>query len=373
MRKLGLALSVAVLAAGTVAHAQTAGGISNIVSSAGTDFTLPGLDTSHVGAGAGSTQGGPPGTSYNSFVDVGATAITFESANAGSKANANSFSSVSFDVTNNTLKPATFSSTITAAGLGFYLADTSGGCLYTGCAQAVGHTFGELGNGGASVGFNFSITSTAFDNPLYSLSGSLEINRDGGLTLFDNLGSAGICSFDVCPIGGPRGLLSNFGDARGNDFLGDIDAASGITYVWDATDIAFGIGSAVNQTLTYTTSVFSNSSQSCIPGTSICLIAYSGFGDPVGRGGDVEALTAGSFRNFDTSAQIDGPDILGNGLIGGINFAPSVFDIPTFNNGEVTFGTQSTGVPEPTTWTTLILGFGLLGATLRRRRTVAAI
>jgi hypothetical protein len=365
MRKLGLALSVAVLAAGTVAHAQTAGGISNIVNSAGTDFTLPGLDTSHVGAGAGSTQGGPPGTSYNSFVTVGATQITFESANAGSKANANSFSSVSFDVTNNTLKPATFSSTITAAGLGFYLADTSGGCLYTGCAQAVGHTFSELGNGGASVGFNFSITQSVpgFDSStLYSLNGSMQINRDGGLIFFDDLGTFG----DPTGGSGARSLL-NFGDATGNDYLGDINAASGVTYVWDATDISFDIGSAVNQTLTYTTSVFSNSSQSCIANTSICLVAYSGFGDPVGRGGDVtNFLQQGLSASF-----ADGPSYGPNGLIGGINFAPTVFDIPTFNNGEVTFA--PTGVPEPATWMTLILGFGLLGGTLRRRRTVAAI
>jgi hypothetical protein len=359
-----LALSVAVLAAGTVAHAQTAGGISNIVSSAGTDFTLPGLDTSHVGAGAGSTQGGPPGTSYNSFVNVGATQITFESANAGSTANASSFSSVSFDVTNNTLKPATFSSTITAAGLGFYLADTSGGCLYTGCAQAVGHTFSELGNGGASVGFNFSITQSVpgFDSStLYSLNGSMQINRDGGLIFFDNLGSFG----DPTGGSGARSLL-NFGDATGNDYLGDIDAASGVSYVWDATDISFDIGSAVNQTLTYTTSVFSNSSQSCISGTSICLVAYSGFGDPVGRGGDVTAFA--SLANFGAQVESFGPNGP-NGLIGGIHFAPTVFDIPTFNNGEVTFAPN--GVPEPSTWMSLIAGFGLLGAALRRRRVLA--
>jgi hypothetical protein len=369
MRKLGLALSVAVLAAGTVAHAQTAGGISNIGFSAGTTANVSGFDPLHFGPGAGVANGNisPSGVSYNSFVNVGDTAITFESANAGAKNSTTSFSTVSFDVTNNTLKPATFSSTITAAGLGFYLADTSGGCLYTGCAQAVGHTFDELGNGGAQVGFNFSITQTTDSGStvLYSLAGSLEINRDGGLTLFDDLGGNGICSFDVCPISGPRGLLSNFGDATGNDFTGNIAAASGIGYVWDATDISFGIGSAVNQTLTYTTSVFNNSSQDCIANTSICLVAYSGFGDPVGRGGDVTAFA--SLANFGAQVESLGP----NGLIGGITFGPTTFDIPTFNDGVVTFG--SNGVPEPTTWTTLILGFGLLGATLRRRRTVAAI
>lgn len=367
MRTFGLALAIGVLAAGTVAHAQTAGGISNIVGNAGTTYTLPGFDSSSVGAGAGSTQGGPPGTSYNSFVTVTPQQITFESANAGAKANTNSFSTVSFDVTNNTGNAATFNSTITAAGLGFYLADTSGGCLYTACAQAVGHTFNELGSGGAQVGFNFSITqiTDGDSSVLYSLSGSLEINRDSSLVLFDNLGD--FPDGPGAPGSGARSLL-RFGDATGNDFLGNIGATSGIGYAWDATDISFDIGSTVNQTLVYSTSVFNNSSQSCIANTMICLVAYSGFGDPVGRGGDVESLTAGNLlRGFDSFAHVGGSQF--SSLIGGINFAPSVFDVPTFQNGVVTF--QSNGVPEPAAWMSMIAGFGLLGAALRRRRVLA--
>ena len=110
---------------------------------------------------------------------VGPTAITFESANAGSFANTTSFSQVSFDVHNTTGQAATFSSTITAAGLGFYRADTSGGCVYS-CAQATGHTFSELG-GSADVGFNFSVTGTTDSGTttLYSLTGSLGFNSDG--------------------------------------------------------------------------------------------------------------------------------------------------------------------------------------------------
>jgi hypothetical protein len=364
-----LALSVAVLAAGTVAHAQTGGGsITNIQHDAGTTYSVGDGATFPVGQGSGTafanTATTPPGTSYNSFVTVAPSTITFESANAGSNANTNSFSQVSFDVTNNTGHAVNFNSTITAAGLGFYLADISGGCLYS-CPQATGHTFNELGDGGANVGFNFSVTQSrpGFDNSLlYGLSGSLEIGRDGAtapLFLFDNLGNADV---------GPRSVLSNFGDATGNDFTGNIAAASGIGYVWDATDISFGIGADVNQTLTYSTSVFSNSGSSCIANTTICLVAYSGFGDPVGRGGDVTAFA--SLANFASFA--DGPSFNGpNGLITGITFGPTTLDTPTFGPNGVTFG--GPGVPEPATWMTLILGFGLLGGTLRRRRTVAAI
>lgn len=359
MRKLGLALSVAVLATGTVAHAQTGGGINNILSNAGTTYTVPGAPTQTVGPGPGAT-GGPPGTSFNSFVDVGATAITFESANAGSKANASSFSTVSFDVLNNTGKAINFNSTITGAGLGFYLADTSGGCAYS-CPQATGHTFDELLSGGANTGFNFSVTQTTDGGStvLYSLSGSLGMNRDGSLILFDNLGNAD---------SGPRSVLSNFGDATGNDFLpaSGIGTASGIGYVWDATDISFDIGNLSVQTLTYSTSVFSNSNASCISGTSICLVAYAGFGDPVGRGGGVENVA--SLSNFASFA--DGPSFNGpNGLISGIHFSPTTFNLPTFGADGVTF--QESGVPEPMTWMSLIAGFGLLGAALRRRRVIA--
>jgi hypothetical protein len=359
MRKLGLALSIAVLAAGTAAQAQTSGSITNIGSSAGTTFSVGDGGQFTVPQGSGvafaNTAVTTPGTSYNSFVTVAPSSITFESANAGSDANTTSFSQVAFDVTNNTGKAAIFNSTITAAGLGFYLADISGGCLYS-CPQATGHTFSELGGGSISVGFNFSVTGTTDTGTttLYGLTGSLGFNSDG---FFDDLGTFG----DPTGGTGARGLLSNFGDATGNDFTGDISSASGIGYVWDATDIHFDIGSALDQTLTYRTSVFSNSNRSCIGTTSICLVAYSGFGDPVGRGGDVTAFA--SLANFASIA--DGPSLNGpNGLITGINFSPTTINAPT-----VTFQ----GVPEPATWMTLILGFGLLGGTLRRRRTVAAI
>jgi hypothetical protein len=374
MGKLGLALAFGVLAAGTVAHAQTGGGsISNIQHSASTTVILPGFDTFNFGPGAGvaatTETGGPPGTSYNSFVTVGDSAITFESSNAGQRANTSSTSSVSFDVTNNTHQAVNFNSTITAAGLGFYLADTSangGNCLYTGCPQATGHTFGELLGGQTTVGFNFSVTSTVpgGSDPalLYSLNGSMQLNSDG---LFRDLGtSAGPTS----PATGAASLL-NFGTTLGDDFNSQLGAraASAIGYAWDATDISFGIGAFANQTLTYSTTVFSNSNSSCIANTAICLVAYSGFGDPVGRGGDIT-----DFLSLNNVSGLRGTitSFAGlGGLINGINFGPSTFNLPTFSDGGVNF--QETGVPEPATWTMMIAGFGLLGAALRRRRVLA--
>jgi hypothetical protein len=381
MRKLGLVLSVAVLAGGTAAHAQTSGGISNIGFSAGSTVNSNGVTLSYnqPDTTAGTSPGGPPGASFNSFVDIGRTAITFESSNITSSApfvNTNSFSNVSFTVTNNIVdpaKPATFTSTITAAGLGFYLADTSN-CLYSGCAQAVGSTFGQLGSTGATVGFNFSITSQALNDDgtlqdtgpvtLKTLSGSLGINRDGSqasLFLDRELGTAG--NAEARPSGA-RSLM-NFGETRGDDFdgtSGDIGLASAIGYAWDATDISFDLLSTQFQRLTYRTSVFSTTDNTCIGTTSICLVAYSGFGDPVGRDGSVTDFS-GLFGPISSFTQ---PLF---GTIGGVNFSPTTFAIPTFDGISGSFETAP--VPEPATWTMMIAGFGLLGAALRRRRVLA--
>ena len=370
MRRLGLALAFGVLAAGTVAHAQGAGGISNITKSASSSAGIPNGALSNYGYGAGTT-GGPPGASFNSFVDVGSQAITFESANTTSAPNqyTQSSSQVSFKVTNNTSNPATFNSTITAAGLGFYLADTNpvtGPCLYTGCPQVPlgGANFASLpgGNNLAQVGFNFLVQSTALNSDgaagatttLYSLNGSLGLGHDGApIFLSDGLGSI--------DGGGPRGRLNNFRTTLGDDYTGNASAATAVGFAWDATDISFGIGAGQFQILTYTTSVYSQATTDCFG--SACLIAYSGFGDPVGAAGAVDAAVGsfqGRFGLFDP---------LGPARIRGLKFGPTTLAIPTFDGHVGSFQTAS--VPEPATWTMLIAGFGLLGAALRRRRVLA--
>jgi hypothetical protein len=392
MRKLGLALAVGVLAAGTAAHAQTSGGsIANITSSAGTTVTASFIDPYTVLQSGGVTSGTSAnragdlptrsGSSFNSFVNVGGGEITFESANtfrsgttqpdsSSPNLKTTSFSSVSFDVING--GGAKFSSTITAAGLGFYLADTSGGCSYMNCPQVAvgsGYNFSQLPFGGPTVGFDFSVTSNTSATPLYSLSGSMSMFTGGGTSLDRQLGTLG--NGDVGPSG-PR-TLTNFRESVGDDFTGtlsQIGLATGIGYAWDATPISFFLPNpdASFQTLTYTTSVYTDVGTSCIRdsagvATSICLVAYSGFGDPVGTAGAVTDFSdlLGSISSF--SQPING------GLIGGVNFAPTTFDAPTFGPNGVSF--QEAGVPEPATWTMMIAGFGLLGAALRRRRVLA--
>ena len=355
MRKLGIALTLGVLMAGTSAYAQ----VTNIQSSVGNTITA-GSDSSPVSYPTpGTTPGGPPGATYDSFVHVNPTTIEFESSNtsSGNYVSSTSYSTVSFDVTNTTGQAATFGSTITAAGMGFYLADTSGGCLYTNCPQVDINnpvTFNHLNlSGNSEVGFDFRVTSqTAFGDAVevYSLSATLGITQDGYIYVLDGLGEM--------PEGDFRGSgarsLNDFADGLGNDVTYDDNGhlldGTALGYHWGATDFDFQISGASLQTLTYTTTVHSITSGACIGDTMICLVAYSGFGDPVGRGGG---------NQFARSLP----------RITGLDFTPTVFDIPTFENGVGSF--RSAAVPEPATWLAMVLGFGLLGGALRRRRTLS--
>jgi hypothetical protein len=86
-----------------------------------------------------------------------------------------------------------------------------------------------------------------------------------------------------------------------------------------------------------------------------CLVAYSGFGDPVGRGGGVSADFASQINNFSSLPPDPCPHDTSR-----ICFSPQT--ITPFSNLRT-----SGGVPEPAVWVSMIVGFGLAGAALRRR------
>ena len=86
----------------------------------------------------------------------------------------------------------------------------------------------------------------------------------------------------------------------------------------------------------------SDSEPDCIAGTSICLVAYSAFGDPVGASGAVDNLTlGGSAKDFNSFAQFGGSQSAGGnciqGLICGLNFGETTLAIPTFDGTSVNF------------------------------------
>ncbi|MBX3485595.1 PEPxxWA-CTERM sorting domain-containing protein [Phenylobacterium sp.] len=372
MRKVALAVvSMALFGAGSAAAQD----ISNITASAGSSYFTPnfycdladcGPRETTLGGGAGQfpPAGGevPPtgGANYNSFVDVGANAITFESSHSVAQGPFDSFSSyseVGFTFENyNPYEPVNFHSEITPQGLGLYLADTSNGCLFTNsCAQVSDqlYTFADLADANSgilgAVGFSFEIMDN--DVVLYSLSGFLALQANPDCP-------DGYCFVQTLTGEGDAGNYLNGFAQQTDDF--DLSARA---YGWGATDVYIDLGYGTHN-ITYKTSVFSTSGGNCIGDTgNICLVAYSGFGDPIGRGGAIDALSLAAFDvGLFTHQDED--------LIGGLNFSPQTFRL-YYANGELTYATA--GVPEPGTWALMIAGFGILGAALRRRHIPAHI
>lgn len=363
MRKLGLTLAIGVLFAGTSAFADAS--FVTVNGSAGSSVSYSPLNQqTPLGSGQGTNTDANQrgGTDYNSFVNIAPTQVTFESSNvvSGSSVRTNSSSQVDIGLHNATGGDVRFNSTITAAGMGFYVTSPgAGSCLYSSCTPVnplTGPAFGDLplppvGGSGtlATASFDFSVSRAGQDGFLFHRSGTLMLSYNVDGVFVDQSGLDTV-----------SGQLINFRTA--------VDNGSNIGFLWDATPISFDIGSATDQTLIYSTSVTSSSSVGCIDGPSVgCLIAYSGFGDPVGAAGAVDAAIGGFQGRFGPLSSFGSSPLGGHGL----TFGPAVFDTPTFNDGVLTF--QPAGVPEPASWMTLILGFGLLGGTLRRRRTVAAI
>uniref|UniRef100_UPI0025D589F4 PEPxxWA-CTERM sorting domain-containing protein n=1 Tax=uncultured Phenylobacterium sp. TaxID=349273 RepID=UPI0025D589F4 len=142
---------------------------------------------------------------------------------------------------------------------------------------------------------------------------------------------------------------------------------------WKETPVIRTLAGGVVHNLTYTTSVYSDLGQRrAVQGPcSAGLVGYAGFGDPIGRGGALFSVLAIELGALVGSIVGDEPCAV-DPLTGppGIGFTPITFQKPVFENGVLRFGPG--GVPEPATWAMLIIGFGGIGATLRRRRNLGA-
>lgn len=356
MGRWSLILASSALLIATSAHAQ----LVNATGSGSSDITLDG-DQYHMSKSftlwSDETNSG---SSFETKVKITPDYVSFESGNAVAGPWAYSVSTSSVDVGYTNLGTSevspVFESTIIPAGLGFYLQDRSGGCggnPFTGCPEALSpYTFSDItpavanGQPFAMAGFNFTINEG--DTELYTLSGYVSLAFDGDeLVVINNLGAA-------------SSFLNGFTQVT------PLGSQTGLAFAWDSTDFLVELGRYVapneSTTLTYTATVFSATYADCID-PDVCLVAYSGFGDPIGRGGGVESLASfnlhssfnESFQAFDSNSGITG-----------ISFDPVQFQ---------PFRIHSEGgpgaVPEPATWALMLLGFGALGATLRRRRALA--
>jgi hypothetical protein len=357
MHKLGWALAVGILAAGTAAQAQ----VSVIDTSAESDVTFGSSDFRvFPGPANDVTTSGSTTSGYASSISINPSTISFSSGTgqvgqvAGPSVTGTSFTDIGVQVTNGgaLAADATLHSQITPASMGFYMADTRN-CVTTliTCAQSTGlQTLSQLSHAGftgAVGGASFDFTIQQGDATLYNITGSMILN----------LTSTGARVSTA--IEGQDGGLTNFRQVNfGN-------AGSAIGFTWDATDVPLDLG-IINpdssESVQYFLSVSSFSNGACLADGFTCLVAYSSFGDPIGSAG---AVTNASVFGLSSFGALFGANA-GPNFITGLDFGTVTVNLPT-----VTFATGA--VPEPATWMTLILGFGLLGGTLRRRRTVAAI
>jgi hypothetical protein len=387
MRRLAIGLALGVLLAGTSAYASPGFSIVGVRSqadstvqptSSSVDYdysTSPiGLAGNSLGSGDDSQlfNGSGPffapsgGALWDSFVTQNPTTgvITFESSNAvgaysyGGNVRLESASIVELDIEGGANQ--LLGSLITPAGLGFYVANVGDGlCLLDGSCDQVAPfspvTFEQfaaqaaLGELFAEVGFEFSVVARAegfADVTLYSLEGSLGLSNTRGQLLIQDFLAEARSNLQGFQQDTPTPILTN----GGYHSLG---------FSWNATPIVSDLPllNAGFQTVTYRTRVWSEVNDPCrtVSGQTACLIGYSGFGDPIGAGDVVESfLSTSSFAFGDVS-------VLNHGLphtITGLNFTPTT----------VTPQQLANAVPEPATWLTMIMGFGLLGSVLRRRR-----
>ena len=305
-----------------------------------------------------STSGNNGGGSVEALVELGSNVVTFKSGTATVGPNSVTNSQSGIDILfSNTSESAIalspFGSTITPAGMGFFVQDRLGlaidGNPFTGYGQSETIHFSDFlgvvgaGNTFAHAEFDFVVMTGA--TVLYTLSGfvNLSFNADGVFVVDENLtgpGEAGQILKDFFTLNNHHALV----------------------YDWQATNIVIPLSGVLNgmseQVVSYRANVTSWTRAPCITINNIdnCIVAFSGFGDPVGRGGGVEEEFAAAFGDVGSF------DVDGGGdhdfVIKRLKF--ELVEVNVFH-----------AVPEPSTWALMIGGFGLAGAALRRRRRVA--
>ena len=305
------------------------------------------------------------GAGFDATSDIDGDFIFFENGTmaSGPFGFARAETLVDIDFVNSLAVPiqTSLQSTIFPTGFGFYVAEFGGGCsgaTLPDCAEtASGPGFAAFratpgaaqGQAIAGVGFVFDVLSDGV--VARSLRGSITIVRDP---------ATGMVSF-VEDFDDAAAILNNF------RLVTDPGNPYAYAYAWDETPYTVDFGTVLapgaSRTVTYRTITesWTYASQAAESSSLNQIIGFAGFADPVGRGGGFNALSrlAGPFATQQT------------GTIDGIRFVQQRLQLPRFENGVIIFE-PAAAVPEPGTWAMMILGFGLVGGMLRRRRHEAA-
>ncbi len=255
-------------------------------------------------------------------------------------------------------------STIFQSTFGFYMAPfgnnnpiCTGATLPT-CEGAVGGgvDFASMADGGSPL-FPSGMAGSSF---LFEVlvNGQVERSIGGGLTLVDN-GANPPALFSYSTIDGVTGNLGDLSGVLPGFQLLQNDGY-GLIYGWDQSNftVAFdepitGAGSIGYRITTYTfgDSLTGNNE------SSRSIIAFSCFADPVGRGSTssiiplVNSLADPTCDDFREGGDQKRDYVLNIGSID--------------DDGNFSF-TAPGAIPEPDTWAMLIMGFGLVGLSMRR-------
>jgi hypothetical protein len=398
-------------AAGLLIMASTASAqVTSVVTSQSVNANLPGSPTAYPGPVASSAtqlqtigEGGPGYNNYQVSTAVTPTDIVFadNATTQGSLSHLSTATSVNITFTNGGSAPIvpTLQSEIIPGGFGIYVADPglnptfAGGLVgdvnqspqsaatsVCGCSvNPVINTFaGGPGNymvpgwENAIAGASFSFTVTSNGVVVEDISGALTIDynpADASHPIINvTLSPQAVTALPTFRLITPAGDPSALG------------------YQWDAADLTVPLGGPLapgeSDVVSYDTQVTVYS----LAGESVTyqdghgnyyiypqLLAYSGFGDPIGKGtgGGSSAVPGGMFA----------ADAPASGAIQDVYFPRFQIGLPTFDptTGLLSLPVSDTLlpalplthapaiVPEPETWALMLAGMGGVAFALRRR------
>ncbi len=384
VRVTGVTAVVAVFAA-TAAGAQVTGEVVSrtidVSQQVGSPFYV--TQTSHGDVADGAFQyfadaGHSP--TYNNYqvstnIDNAAGYVAFAN-NASSAGNGSYMSartSIQVNYTNpssETINP-TLTSTIIPGGFGLYIGNLSGNPNYTTIYDPTAGDFTpsveDLNKTPLFAGYSgrYAYRST-FSYYQYAGSTSFSFQILSGATVVASYDATLTLTYNG--VSTPT-LTTNFSSPLANfaAFPSD-DPTRAIDYAWDATPVSLKLGTlapGASTSLTYVTTVTTQTFQTGLAPVDYPLIAYAGFGDPIGKTAGATGIADPSFPLLELGL----PDLQVDPTSGDVSVTAATFD-NTYTPSQLPISNQNLNldpIPEPATWAMMLTGIGLMGGALRRR------